>query len=81
MKEDRTNSESRNKVVTYLIFLEELMWATEVLGLGSARSHISEVATSTTFIAIANGVTFGDDVAKNLSRKFPSNTTLFEVLF
>lgn len=76
--EEESQNNHEMKIALALIY--EFMRATEYFGLGSLRSHISLVATSTCSLKIFNNVTFGDDVSKVFSKSFPSNYTLFEVM-
>lgn len=46
------------------MLVKELMYATEVLGLGRLKSHCSIVSTSTSHVKIHNNVTYGYDVGK-----------------
>lgn len=52
----------------------------DVLGPGDYQPHRSLVSTSTLFLTILNNATFGDDVAKSVSKNFPSNMVLFDLL-
>lgn len=64
----------------YLAFIEALMKATEVLGVGKLRAHNSLVATSTVKVKVFNEVTYGNDVLTVYEKKVPSNITLFEFI-
>lgn len=58
----------------------QMMKYTDLLGVGQYSPHKSLVPTSTLPLTILNNVTFGDDVQKSVSRNFPANMVLFELL-
>ena len=57
-----------------------MMKFTDLLGPGSLLPHNSLVSTSTIALTILNNVTFGDDVKKSVSKNFPSNMVLLDMI-
>lgn len=57
-----------------------MMLFTDILGPGKFCPHSSLVSTSTISLTILNNATFGDDVGKSLTRNFPSNMVVFDLL-
>lgn len=57
-----------------------MIQATDILGVGAYKPHLSLVSTSTITLTILNNVTFGDDVQKSFNRNFPVNMVLFDLL-
>jgi hypothetical protein len=75
-----TAQQLENRLQGYLSFIENLMMATEILGVGCFRPHNSLVPISTVHVRIDNDVTLGNDVSQSFEKKVPGHIILFELL-
>jgi hypothetical protein len=76
----RNKQSSTSSVLANFEMIHEMMKFTDILGTGSCKPHASLVSTSSISLTILNNVTYGDDIQKAVSRNFPSNMILFDLL-
>ena len=79
-KSYRQKQASVRSVLANLELIQEMVKFTDLLGPRQWPPHNSLVSTSTIALTLLNNVTFGDDVKKSVSRHFPSNMVLFDLL-
>ena len=79
-KSYRNKQASSRSVLAILTLIQEIIKYTDLLGPRQWPPHNSLVSTSTIPLTILNNAIFGDDVKKSVSRHFPSNMVLFDLL-
>lgn len=79
-KSYRQGKASSRSVLANLELIRQMIYFTDILGPGKYAPHSSLVSTSSISLTILNNATFGDDVNKSLTRNFPSNMVLFDLL-